>query len=293
MDLIQIQTSDLTVGQQLPWDLFDQEHKQIQKRGYIIKTADELEKLVALSIFRGQEPAPEQTHPEESKSEKFNFQDMQLKVGHRLQLKLSSHSKEASGKTNNNFRMATLFGYVEDCTLIVSMPTTNNLTGEPFIEGDQILARLFSGQCVFSFSVFVEKVIKLPFKYLHLSFPQHITGQVIRRSRRIKCNISASISEKSIPATITNISSTGAEISTTTPIGELGKEITLSFTIMILDKEIAMSVKSIIRSARQAKKNDPETRYFGIEFTALKPDQIFELHSMICQEIVEHPSHEA
>ena len=297
MDLIQIQTSDLTVGQQLPWDLFDKEHNQVQKCGYVIKTAEELKTLVELSIFRKQKPASEQPQPqpqpEENKSKEFNFEDMQLKVGHKLQLKLYSHAKEASGKTNNNFYTATLFGYVEDSTLIVSMPASNNLTGEPFIEGDQILVRIFSGQCVFSFSVFVEKVIKLPFKYLHLSFPKHILGQVVRKSRRIKCNIPASVSEKNIPLTIINLSSTGAQISTTTSLGELGTAIILSFTIKILDKEIAMSVKSMIRSTRQANKNSPETLYIGIEFTELEPDQVFALNSLIYQEIVENPTHEA
>lgn len=295
MDLIQIQTSDLTVGQQLPWDLFDQEHNQVQKRGYVIKTAEELKTLVELSIFRKQKPASEQTQPEpeENKSKEFKFKDMKLKVGHKLQLKLYSHSKEAAGKTNNNFYTATLFGYVEDNTLIVSMPASNNLTGEPFIEGDQILVRIFSGQCVFSFSVFVEKVIKLPFKYLHLSFPKHILGQVVRKSRRIKCNIPASVSEESILLTIINLSATGAQISTATPLGEPGTAIILSFTIKIHDKEIAMSVKSMIKSARQANKDSSETLYLGIEFTELKPDQVFSLNSLIYQEIVEHPTHEA
>jgi Flagellar protein YcgR/PilZ domain len=294
MDLIQIQTSDLTVGQQLPWDLFDKENNQVQKSGYVIKTAEELKTLLELSIYRKQIPEPEQPQPqsqiEEKKSKEFNFEDMQLKVGHKLQLKLHSHSKETSGKANNNFFTSTLFGYVENNTLIVSMPASNNLTGEPFIEGDQILVRIFSGQCVFSFSVFVEKVIKLPFKYLHLSFPKHILGQVVRKSRRIKCKILASVSEESIPLTIINLSATGAQISTTTPLGEPGTEIILSFTIKILDKEIAMSVKSMIRSTRPANKYSPETLNVGIEFTELEPDQIFSLNSLIYHRIVENPA---
>jgi len=160
MNLIPIQASDLAVGQPLPWDLFDQEHKQIQQRGYVIKTADELKRLEESSIFRNQKPASEQIESGENKSNKFNFEDMQLKVGHKLQLKLSSHLRGTIGEANNTFcTSALLIGYVQDSTLIVSMPTT----GEPFLEGDQILVRLFSGQCVFSFTVFVDKIIRLPF----------------------------------------------------------------------------------------------------------------------------------
>ena len=51
MELIQIQTSDLTVGQQLAWDLFDQEHNQVQKRGYVIKTAEELKTVHPASAY--------------------------------------------------------------------------------------------------------------------------------------------------------------------------------------------------------------------------------------------------
>lgn len=294
MNLIPIQTSDLTVGQQLPWDLFDQAQKQIQKRGYVIKTSDELKKLATLSLFRRKEPSPAHTCAEENKPQEFGFQDMQLKVGHRLQFKLFSRAKEAAGKiANSNIFTATLYGYVENRTLIVSMPTSNILSGEPFIEGDQVLVRLLSGQCVFSFPAFVEKVVRLPFKYLHLSFPEHISGQIIRKSRRIKCNIPASVSEASTPATITNISATGAEINATSPLGALGEKIILSFTITILDKDIDLSVQSIIRTVKETKKNDADIFHFGVEFTALKTNQIIELHSLICQEIVEHPSHEA
>lgn len=293
MDLIQVQASDLAIGQPLPWNLFDQTHKPIQKRGYIIKTTDELKKLEASSIFRDQKVASEQIQSGKNKSDPFSFEDMQLKVGHKLQLKLSSQLKETLGETNNNFYMAVLIGYVQDNTLIVSMPASDPLTGEPFLEGEQILVRLFSGQCVFSFTVFVDKIIKLPFKYLHLSFPKHISSQTIRKSRRIKCNISASVSDKSTPLVITDLSTTGAEISTTASLGELGAIIMLCFTVKILDQETPLSVKSIIRSTKQTHKNDQKTLYFGIEFTELKSDQVFALRSLIYQEIVENPYHAA
>ena len=261
MNFIPIQKSDLTVGQPLPWDLFDQTHQQIQKCGYIIKTASELKKLEESSIFHIQKPISEQTESGKNKSDKINFEDMRLKVGHKLQIKLSVLSK-GSGESNNNAYAATLIGYVQDSTLIITMPTSNQLTGEPFLEGDQIQVRLFSGQCVFSFTVFVDKIIKLPFRYLHLSFPKDIWSQTIRKSRRIKCNIQASVADQSIPFTITDLSITGAEISANASLGEVGTRIALSFTIKILDEEISLSIKRHHQIRQADKQEQPESALF-------------------------------
>ena len=81
MNLIPIQTTDLTIGQPLPWDLFDQAHQPIQKRGYIFNTEDELKQLEGSSIFRIQNPESEQI---ESGSDKIKFDNMtwSSKTGH-------------------------------------------------------------------------------------------------------------------------------------------------------------------------------------------------------------------
>ena len=122
-----------------------------------------------------QKPLPKQN---ESNNNKFGFDDMQLKVGHKLQLKLASQLKRPVEIKYNSY-VSTLIGYVQDNSLIVAMPASDLLVGEPFIEGDQVQVSLFSGNSVFNFMVFVDKIIKVPFKYLHLSFPKEIHGQNI------------------------------------------------------------------------------------------------------------------
>ncbi|WP_292915211.1 flagellar brake protein [Nitrosomonas sp.] len=103
--------------------------------------------------------------------------------------------------------------------MIVSMPASDQLIGEPFIEGDQIHVRLITGQYAYKFTVFVDKIIKVPFKYLYLSFPKDIQGQSIRKSRRIKCNLQATVAEKAIPITISDLSICGAGITSHLPLG--------------------------------------------------------------------------
>ncbi|MBS0423589.1 MAG: flagellar brake protein [Proteobacteria bacterium] len=286
MELIPIQTTDLIVGQPLPWDLFDQGRQPIQKRGYIFKTEDELKQLEDSLIFRMQKQDPEQTESTMDSLGKISFEDMHLKVGHKMHLSLATYSRNP-GESNSH--ATSMIGYVQDGTLIVSMPISDQLIGEPFIEGDQIHVRLITGQYAYKFTVFVEKIIRVPFKYLHLSFPKEIQGQNIRKSRRIKCNLQATVAEKAIPITISDLSTCGAGITSHLPLGTLGSAVTLSFVIAVHDREIPLSIKAIIRSAKQNTKKNQKTICSGVEYTGIKPDQVFALRHLIYQEIVEHP----
>lgn len=290
MDLIPIQFSDLKVGQPLSWDLFDQERKPLMERGHIIKTTAELKELSRRSsVLLRLKASSEKIGAIDKKISEFNFDDMQLKVGDRLQLQLHSSAK-SSCRLNNDTCMVTVIGYVPDHSLIVSMPKTDQLIGQPFLEGDQILVRLFSGRCAFSFTVFVDKLVKLSFRYLHLSFPKHILGQTIRKSRRVRTAIEAeaTVNSGSIPLIITNLSAAGAEISTHTELGGIGTLIELSVKVKIHEKEISLRLQSIIRSFKAINKQDA-LRY-GVEFTSLQAEQIFSLRSFIYQELVENPN---
>ena len=170
------------------------------------------------------------------------------------------------------------------------MPKTNHLIGQPLLEGDQVLVRLFSGRCVFSFTVFVDKLVNLSFKYLLLSFPKNITGQTIRNSRRIKTAIEAeaTVNSEPIPIIITNLSAAGAEISTHTELGKFGTKIGLFVKIRIHEKEMLLQLQAIVKSLKA--KNKQGVARYGVEFTGLLADQIFLLRAFIYQELIENPN---
>ena len=291
MNLIPIQLSDLRIGQPLSWDLFDQKREPIMERGYIIKTADELEELLRKSaIFLRSGALSERIDSNVKKISDFNFDDMQLKVGDKLYLQLHSSEKGLYSASNDTNCMSTIIGYVPNQYLIVSMPKTNQLTGQPFLEGDQILVRLFSGQCVFSFTVYVDKIVMLSFKYIHLSFPKNIAGRTIRNSRRVKTTIEAkaTINSDSIPIIITDLSAAGAEISTYSELGKVDTRIGLLVKIKIHEKEILLQLQAIIKSLKA--KNRQGLVLYGVEFTGLQADQIFSLRSFVYQELIENPN---
>ena len=282
MSLIPVQISDLNIGHPLSWNLYNQENKQLFQRGYVIQTTAELEKLGAMPLFRSPEAQSEPTEAVVKKPPFFKFNDMQLRVGSSLQFNLTS---------NKTSHTVALIGYVKDVTLMVMSPWAAQQTGSHLIEGDQVLVRLFSGQSAFSFTVFVKTIIKIPFPYLHLSFPGHILGQAIRKSQRIKTDINATVSNNQNSAIISDLSTTGARIVTDSSLGEPGTKIELSFTAEIYGKETPILLQCVIKSLNISKENDQDKLYFGVEFIDLQSDQDFTLQNLIYQEIVEHPTY--
>ncbi len=217
----------------------------------------------------------------------LTFQDMRINVGDKLQLKLPSNLVNSA--TEDEFYTAELIGYVNNLTVIIRPLQLAQQTDLSLIEGDQITARLFSGQFAFSFSSYIDKVIRAPFKYIHLSFPTKITGQNIRKSRRIKTKIVATITDDPTPATISNLSMTGAEILASDCIGQIGETIPLSFRVKIHGIQKTMSLQAIIKSTKPTVNKTDNALKFGVEFIALDTEQSHFLQNFVYQELVENP----
>jgi hypothetical protein len=215
----------------------------------------------------------------EDGAHRFRFEDMRLAVGDKLQL---SPPSTVSG----NRSVVPLIGYVEGVTLIVGAPPAGQWRPS-LIEGDQITVRVFGGQNAFGFTVYVDKIIRQPFDYLHLSFPKDIVGKIIRNSRRIKTHIAVVVADNPAPATISNLSATGAEVRAGANLGEPGAKLALSFTLNIFGTDTQLSPQAVIRTVKQ----DPQDGIFrcGVEFNDLRPNDVTALHGLIYQELVEHP----
>ena len=210
------------------------------------------------------------------------FDDMGLRVGDRMQL-------APPPKLEGDPCMVRLIGYVRDLSLLVTAPPPGCWRA-PVIEGDNVVMRVFSGRSAFGFVCQVEKVIRIPFDYLHLSFPRLIAGRVIRRSRRIKADIAVKIEGGACAAgDIVNISSTGAEVCTDTAPGESGATIGLTFTLKVHGVETPMSLKAAIRSVRESASDGKASFRCGVEFQDISVEAAAALKNLIYQELIEHP----
>ena len=210
------------------------------------------------------------------------FDDMGLRVGDRMQL-------APRAIIRGEPCIVRLIGYVRELSLIVSAPPPG--CWRPQVsEGDNVVMRVFSGGSAFGFVSRVDRIIKLPFDYLHLSFPREIDGRVMRRSRRVKCGIPAAVDGASVAAgTISNLSSTGAEICTDAALGEPGRTVGLSFTVRVRDADLPVALKAEIRS-KHAAAGEGQTRWrSGVEFVDMPAAASAALKTLIYHELIERP----
>ena len=113
------------------------------------------------------------------------FKDIGLKVGDRMVI-------EPPAKLGDQPGVVKLIGWVNDLSVLVTMPDTRPWAGPP-IEGDTIGVRAFSGRHAYGFSTVVGKRSVRPFEYLHLEFPRRISMRQIRNAERIATSISARV----------------------------------------------------------------------------------------------------
>ena len=224
--------------------------------------------------------APAAAGPDDPHS-RFAFKDMRLKVGERFQLELPA-------KLGNRRAIVKLIGYLEGECLFVTAPDEPGLG--PLIEGDSVTVRAFSGQNAFGFVSHVEKSVKLPFPYLHLTFPKRIVGKTIRRSRRIRTELPAKIigSGEALEGTLANLSASGAELRVSAEPGKLGDSLTLEFKISVHAVESALKLSAVIRSLSTVGDAAAAIRC-GVEFQNLSPADKVQLQSLVYQELVERP----
>lgn len=157
----------------------------------------------------------------------FRFTDMRLAVGTRLQLELVE-----GGEAKHYY--SSLLGYARGEYLIVKMPFHAGLS-VPLQEGDELGIRLLSGVHAFAFSSTVQRVFLAPLFYMHLTFPESISGTVVREAPRVDIVLDTRITttrtrpDRPLNARILNLSSSGALIECQSAVGLKGEKIRMEF----------------------------------------------------------------
>jgi c-di-GMP-binding flagellar brake protein YcgR len=208
----------------------------------------------------------------------YKFEDMRLMVGDALQLSPPSH-------VGSNRCKVRLIGYVLDKTLMVEAPPSGQWPAS-LKEGDPVTISVFNGQAAFGFSVHVDKIIRQPLDYLHLSFPKEIIGKIVRTSRRIQTEFAVTTAGHPNAAVISNLSIGGAEVRATGNPGELGATIGLSFVLKTSGVETALSLQAVIRSLKQDRDGAEGAVRCGVQFQNLQPNDVTALQSVVLQELV-------
>lgn len=304
MRLISVEIDELTIGQPLPWPLYDQQRNVLIGQGAVIATAAHLQSVLDANPLReavsnhrdnaaqnrqaGVGPAQQQSkNPEKT----FTFADMKLRIGDRIQLQLPA-------SMGGERYVVKLIGYVDNASVLVTSPVANGMC-LPVRANDKIVARVFTSQTAFAFDSTIDRVCKIPYDYLHLAYPTVVQGAVVRQAPRIKTRIIASIAKSDavdgddkLSAVIVNISAHGALICMRQPLDRKQQEINLSFRINLHEIDTLLNIKAIIRNVQTDESKDdadPLKYQHGVQFLNLQPTENMILQSLIYQQMIEHP----
>ncbi len=305
MNLVPVDKEELSVGKPLPWAIYDQNQNPLMAQGEIIGTEKHLESILAKNPLHELVLEMDLSSPNSGLSSQLNsssnaefsqtgestlkFQELGLKVGDRLQLEPPAQLK--AGRC-----IVRVLGYLENVSLLVTAPFEGGMY-LPLLEDETVLVRGFSRRCAFGFSASIRRVCKLPFNYLHLSFPSEVRGTIIRKSPRVKTRIITSIIVSGgmevapLTGTITNLSSTGAQLTAKKQLGEVGEKIKLAFRVNLHNMDAYLTTSGTIRrifSEEETKVLDLQASY-GIEFSDLLPNDRIILQSLIYQQMIESP----
>lgn len=303
MSLIPVDKDELEIGKPLPWALYDSQRTRLAAAGDIIQNKEQLLLLLDCNACReltwesgGDEDNAEELSAEQitktakdngSQQSTFPFEEMKLKVGDRLQI-------QPPAQLSSERFIVKLIGYVNNTSLLVTSPIDTNGLRLQLIEGEKLVVRVFSSQNAFGFASTIEKVCKLPFEYLHLSFPNEVQGMVIRKAPRVRTKIIAAVvtctqGSDSASAIISNLSASGALLDARRNLGEKGDVLKISFRVNLHNIDAYLTVTAAVRAVFTDEVDSGGLIHHGLEFVDLQPNDSVILQSMIYQQMIERP----
>ncbi len=183
-----------------------------------------------------------------TKKSNIEFEDMNLQVGVRLQIMPSQSA-------NPTVHYSTLIGFVSGAYLLLQIPQESTAIHE----GDSVIIRVFSGVSVFTFSSKIESVLTSPRPMVVLEFPSAIQKVGLRKAVRVKANLPVKIKSGPDPqsfkmATLSDISLSGALVSTARPLGVAGDMVDIEFSLrdQASDRDVTIATTASIRSVQQS-----------------------------------------
>jgi hypothetical protein len=158
-------------------------------------------------------------------------------------------------------------GAVEGQSVMITHPAR----GQQLIvltRGDQLTVKLVSRRSLLSFHSSVVRVCTLPFPYVHLTWPRHVTRSPLRKHPRINTNIAgtAELNGRQAPVRVCNLSLDGARIEALAE-ARPGDQLKLSFSLPG-DTRSSLNIAAAVRNAA----GRDESKQLGVEFVDLTPE---------------------
>ena len=220
----------------------------------------------------------------------FPFEAMNLKVGDRLQAQLPV-------KVSSERCTVRLIGFMHGQSLLVTAPVLADGSRVQLLEQDTLVMRVFSSQNAFGFACDIQRICKLPYHYMHLSFPKEVQGTVIRKSARVRAKIIAKVfteqgGDVELAGVISNLSANGALLDARRSTAHVGDAIRLNFRLKLHNIETSLALRAVVRAVMEeeaSKQGSTALAHFGLEFVDMQPNDQMLLQSMVYQKMIEEP----
>jgi len=226
------------------------------------------------------------TPPGEVNPQEYEFEQMNLQVGGRIQFITHRTVKPVQ-------HFSTVIGWVKDEYMIVKVPFEN---GAPIAvnDGDKLTIRVFSGVNVCSFAAIVQRVFGRPLFYAHLSFPEKIQGTSLRTAMRVRVDIPAQLNcdaTGSVSVFLVNLSVSGALIESKRPLESGDAVVGLSFTLIAQpgNRQVLVNAQASIRNInviKPATADKAEVFTYGVQFVNLDPTHYTLLQNLTYEALI-------
>ena len=212
----------------------------------------------------------------------LRFRDMRLKVGDRVQIEPPSQTGVARAT-------AKVVGWVEGHSLILTVPSA--ASGRVCLQaGEAVIVRAFTGRSAFAFSCSVRRSVTRASDFLLLSFPDTIDAVDVRSSPRFRVGLAAHVTTAGgpapFPATIDDLSATGARIVCDSPLGDVGDELRVAFGFVLHDVPVKLALRAAIRTVDET---EPLRYRHGVAFVEPSDNDRLVLAAFVWFNMYENP----
>lgn len=215
----------------------------------------------------------------------MKFEDMKLIYGYPLQLQTSNSAGQPERFS------CRLIGCLPGRSILLSVP---KLAGKlvRFRPGQKVVARLMVDNGIGIFAGTVETQTADPYPILHISYPDNVSFKGIRGATRVAIDrpVEVSnltiISDKTISASVVDVSVTGARIEAMSAFGDIGNKIQIAMSVGVANIIRELTLEAIIRSRADVDPQSPNGPIaYGVEFIEPEEDKRLLLYAYVYAQI--------
>ena len=182
-----------------------------------------------------------------------------------------------------------LIGYVEDETILVTMPRINGVLAKVFVK-DEYIVRAFKGKNIYAFKTNIVHISSFPFHYLHLKYPRIIENVEVRKAERAQVSLQTQVLAQGRKSwgVIKDISSSGAMLMVYDAISNLQEHLELFFDVSVGGVEREVHLVAISRNVKKAERQDKKgTIYlYGLEFIEPPEDAMVLVQAYVYEQLL-------